>query len=708
MILGTLLCGALLAGIPVGDEPPARPTDLDAYAAAKAKAPRTPDAQVKLALWCEAHGLSAERTKHLMLAILLDPANAAARGLLGLISYQGKWQPPAQVARQAQEDPARRALLKEYLQRRARTSDKPDAQWKLALWCEEHGLKDQARAHLYQVLKRDPRRDAAWRRLGFKKIGGRWVKPECLALERAELEAQNRSNKFWKPRLEHWRKRLASRDKTKRAEAEEALGQITDPRAVPMIWSVFARGDEANQLVAVNLLGQIDAPGSARALALLGLFSPSATVRQRCTEILRRRDPREYAGILVAMIRDPIKYKVKQVGGPGSPGAVTIEGKNANIQRRYSPPSPVYIPAFNDTVFPDAFGQPVVYHPLGFYTTMGAGGSPMSVLMPTPTDTAPLANLASHSQSPQQIVTGIRDFYASNGAQTQAMMNKVSTPGYRYEFMPSGVQIPIGQMMAAAEATAYLAQQQLAADVRSIEELNATIAQSNARALMMLADVSGRDFGADRVSWDKWLTDLQGYAYVSPPSPVDKPTFVEEVPISIVPPPPVVAIEGPMIAIPHHSCFGAGTLVWTLEGKRPIEQLRAGDDVLTRNTATGLLSFQPVVTAYHNPPNATYRIDLGSESIVATGIHRFWKAGVGWVMSRDLKAGDRLRTASGVVAVKSVNPDKVQPVFNLQLAEGISFLVGTSGVLAHDNSVVNPEEKPFDRVPAIGEVASAP
>ena len=129
--------------------------------------------------------------------------------------------------------------------------------------------------------------------------------------------------------------------------------------------------------------------------------------------------------------------------------------------------------------------------------------------------------------------------------------------------------------------------------------------------------------------------------------------------------------------------------------------------MLSRNTASGVLSYQPVVTAYHNPPNATYRIDLGSESIVATGIHRFWKAGQGWVMARDLKAGDRLRTPGGVLDVKSLKPDKVQPVFNLQLADGNSFLVGKSGVLAHDNSVVNPEVNPFDRIPPIGEVASA-
>ena len=39
---------------------------------------------------------------------------------------------------------------------------------------------------------------------------------------------------------------------------------------------------------------------------------------------------------------------------------------------------------------------------------------------------------------------------------------------------------------------------------------------------------------------------------------------------------------------------------------------------------------------------------MGGETIVATGIHRFWKAGKGWTMARDLKAGDRLRMIGGV------------------------------------------------------------
>ena len=48
--------------------------------------------------------------------------------------------------------------------------------------------------------------------------------------------------------------------------------------------------------------------------------------------------------------------------------------------------------------------------------------------------------------------------------------------------------------------------------------------------------------------------------------------------------------------------------------------------------------------------------------------------------------------------MKSVAEEKVQPVFNLQVADGESFFVGRSGVLAHDNSTINPTPEPFDAV----------
>ena len=81
-------------------------------------------------MWCESHGLGAERMKHLAMAVLYDPSNGLARGLMGLVAYQGKWARPDEVSRQVQDDPNRKALMEEYLQKRVKTSDKADDQWR--------------------------------------------------------------------------------------------------------------------------------------------------------------------------------------------------------------------------------------------------------------------------------------------------------------------------------------------------------------------------------------------------------------------------------------------------------------------------------------------------------------------------------------------------------------------------------------------------
>ena len=107
-----------------------------------------------------------------------------------------------------------------------------------------------------------------------------------------------------------------------------------------------------------------------------------------------------------------------------------------------------------------------------------------------------------------------------------------------------------------------------------------------------------------------------------------------------------------------------------------IESIRVGDQVLAQDPQSGALSFRPIVAIHHNPPDATLRIRLGEESIVATGIHRFWKSGRGWTMARDLKPGDTLRMLGGTAQVALVESDVVQPVFNLEVGGGDSFFVG--------------------------------
>ena len=150
-------------------------------------------------------------------------------------------------------------------------------------------------------------------------------------------------------------------EKSKHDEAEQALSEVLDPRAVPSVWSVFIAGTTANHMMGVQLLGQIDTGSSSRALAHLSIFddSPVEVRRTSPQKTLTRRDPREFAGMLIALLRDPLKYEVRPVGGPGSPGAILVKGKQFNVQRIYAPPLlTIALTKLGQYVGLDGYGMP--------------------------------------------------------------------------------------------------------------------------------------------------------------------------------------------------------------------------------------------------------------------------------------------------------------------------------------------------------------
>ena len=156
-----------------------------------------------------------------------------------------------------------------------------------------------------------------------------------------------------------------------------------------------------------------------------------------------------------------------------------------------------------------------------------------------------------------------------------------------------------------------------------------------------------------------------------------------------------------VLQIVRHSCFGKGTLVQTNEGPRAIETISLGDRVLTQNAKTGKLGYQPVVMVHHNPPSTTYRVMLNDRPIVTSYTHRFWKAGHGWVMARDLQVGDAIRTLGGMAKISAIETDKVQPVFNLDVADNADFFAGDVAALVHDNTLPDLKLVPFDASPAL-------
>ena len=629
MFSALLVCVTCLAIDPpaaAGAGLESKTTDLALYEEAKARMGHGADAHARMALWCESHGLDSERAKHLAIAVLTDPAHATARGLLGLVAFRGQWQSPAAIHDGLSGDKTRSAALAEYNRRRRRMDNSADAHWKIALWCESQQLSEEASAHLTIVTQLDPDRDAAWKRLGYKKVGRRWTTDQRLAALKADAEARRKADKHWMTLLPRLRSSLE--DKPKQAAALQALADVTDPLAVHAVWTTFALGKAADQKVAVQILGQIDSPGSTRALALLAVASDSPEVRSIATGTLRYRDPREINSLLVGSMSDaeldsdPILYHylLQPIGSDaiGSPGFLFVKGTRYNVFRSYT---------------------------VDESRTAGATGS---------------------------------------SAQTIAMPGYFDRVMRQRERQVFDLQMIVNRVLIDAEG-----------DILAVRDHAARVAHINARIVQVLTAVNGQYSRKDQEAWRKWWVEEQGYAYEQPAPPSrqdltlgdDNPTYSENV---------------------HFSCFAAGTPVHTIEGPRPIESVKIGDRVLTQDSRTGALDYKPVVAAPHNKPAALWKIGLGQESIRATGIHRFWKVGHGWVMARDLKPGDALRALGRVATVKMVQRDLALPVFNLKVMNGQSFLVGDQGILVHDNSPVEPVDQPFDAVPNLAAITRRP
>jgi len=604
----------------------------------------TAAALIRQALECEARGQEGERLLLLELAVQADPASPTARGLLGQVKFDDLWLNPDQAAGREQSDDQRAALLAQYEARRAAIPDTVSAYWKLALWCEQQGLKAESIAHLTQVTRLDPENLAAWQRLGCRLYHGRWMNEEEIAAFGADLQSQSLADRHWLPLLARWKTWL--RDPARRDEATRELSQVHDPRAVSPVVVMFSSTREW-QSWAVYLLGRIDSPQAAQALAKLAVTSQSSEIREAAIRRLGSFEPQAYVGLLINWIKQPTRYEVERPAQGKADAVVQIDAPQARIERHYRAVS----------VAPNAGSQPVAANNPN---PQGAG------------------QLVSSRQVSRLLSNG---HYGLFNEETRMTTSTTGT----------------GNVEEAARAKAAV-NRRIAADLKEIDLANNPIEETNVRVLHALFELTGKALGTDQSAWTSWWTDQLGYHY-TPTQATSKPVVTQEVSTPYVaPPPPVIVVTQTRVAASGHNCFAAGTPVHTRAGLRAIEDLKIGDQVLTQDTTSGALGFEPILAVLHNPPATVLRVELDSgDSIVATEIHRFWQAGQGWKMTRDLKPGDRLRVLGGTVKVAAVTREPRQLVYNLEVARQRDFFVGRQGALVHDATLVPPVDHPFDR-----------
>ena len=137
-------------------------------------------------------------------------------------------------------------------------------------------------------------------------------------------------------------------------------------------------------------------------------------------------------------------------------------------------------------------------------------------------------------------------------------------------------------------------------------------------------------------------------------------------------------------------CFIAGTLVSTLQGFYPIEQIHKGDIVLSYNEKTQQNEYSSVVdTMIHALWTDIYSIYIGTDILKATGIHPFYvkRAGMAeWLPASELHEGDLLFLASGIwLPIQKIEVKmKLQIVYNFEVSGNHNYYVGKQQILAHN------------------------
>ncbi|MGW7104481.1 ricin-type beta-trefoil lectin domain protein [Streptomyces sp. NPDC054838] len=141
--------------------------------------------------------------------------------------------------------------------------------------------------------------------------------------------------------------------------------------------------------------------------------------------------------------------------------------------------------------------------------------------------------------------------------------------------------------------------------------------------------------------------------------------------------------------------FPAATRVLMADGShRPINSLRVGDAVLAGDPATGAVRSEPVTDTFQHAADGLVTISLSDgSSLETTPGHKIYAEKRGWILTSELRTGDRLLRPNGelitVAGVGGETDAASQQVYDLTVSGLHTFYVRAEGSQASDVLVHN-------------------
>ncbi|MFN3191474.1 MAG: polymorphic toxin-type HINT domain-containing protein [Aureliella sp.] len=581
------------------------------------------------ALKAEVEGDVLARERYLNEARIAQPNSSAHHWYQGrLLGLDGSWVSVDEAIELSKTQP----LFDEYRAFRATQPANVVGQWNVAVWCAKHGLPMQCRAHLSNILMRDPEHKPARLALGHQLIQGEWMSPEEIGGLVSDAEKARIAFAKYGDSIDRLLKVASNKSYFGRAAARKQLFAIHDPLVVPVLESAAQTQDEKLVLMVVEILARLECQPSTLVLAKLATFSPSSVVRKEAIVTLKRRSFHDFVPQLLEAMSSPIAFS-----------SIPVFKANGELK------------GFQQAFGKEKMGEKRVWR---FDTSLDKFRYRRRFFSGIPVQQRiPVEVIA--SSGPVRL-TAVVDGYVPFMVDPAA-------------FAEEAFCSEVAKLAATADSHSRLANAM--DESRRIEQTNSQIGE-------VLTAVSGERFiSLPSDAWNWWdqlnETDYQSDKLVR--RRYETARYVSDGRNT----PEVFNVELLKI-VRLGSCFVAGTPVTTSRGLVPIEKIEAGDQVLSRSVRTGELCFMPVVAATKRKPARTVILKVNDEVIRATTSHLLWVSGKGWTKAGDIRPGDLLHSAAEPAVVMKTTPSQVLPTHNLVVDDFHTYFVGKSRVLSHD------------------------
>jgi len=152
-------------------------------------------------------------------------------------------------------------------------------------------------------------------------------------------------------------------------------------------------------------------------------------------------------------------------------------------------------------------------------------------------------------------------------------------------------------------------------------------------------------------------------------------------------------------------CFVEGTPVKTEMGFRPIEEIKEGDMVFSRDENASDIVGREVIRTFTTQDQVVYELSFtdsdGRKEIVGTTAeHPFWVKDRGWIAAGELVPGDKISTIDGdgvTFNARRQLPEKTV-VYNIEVEDLHTYFVGRNGFWVHNTCArdIDPRKRSLD------------